>query len=164
MRAVSNTSPLLNLAIIGHLDLLQAQFTEVLIPPGVLTELRPAEPLPGSAALSTALAEGWLRVVEVQDRPLIALLQRTLDVGESEAIALAIETAPGALLIDERDGRQVATSLRLPVIGALGVLLRAKLDGSIPTLHEALTALEVKAGFRVAPRLVHELLAAAGEA
>jgi len=163
MRAVSNTSPLLNLAIIGHLDLLRAQFTEVLIPVGVLTELRLDEPLPGSPELGKALAEGWLRVVEIQDRPLIALLQRTLDLGESEAITLAVEVGPDALLIDERDGRRVAASLKLPVIGALGVLLRAKMDGSIPTLQEAVTALEVRAGFRIAPGLVRELLAAAGE-
>jgi len=49
MPAVSNTSPLLNLAIIDQLDLVRDQFGEVLIPEAVLKELRVDEPLPGSA-------------------------------------------------------------------------------------------------------------------
>ena len=40
MPVVSNTSPILNLAIIGQLDLLRQQFGEVLIPPMVLQELK----------------------------------------------------------------------------------------------------------------------------
>jgi uncharacterized protein len=40
MPAVSNTSPILNLAIIRQLDLLRRQFGEVLIPLAVLVELK----------------------------------------------------------------------------------------------------------------------------
>lgn len=57
MRAVSNTSPLLNLAIIGHLDLLRSQFDEVLIPPGVLKELRLGGTLPSLQPALVALEE-----------------------------------------------------------------------------------------------------------
>lgn len=163
MRAVSNTSPLLNLAIIGHLGLLQSQFDEVLIPPGVLKELRLDDLLPGAVALREALADGWIRVSEIEDPPVVALLRRTLDLGESEAIALAIEVKPDYVLMDERDGRQVAGSLDLPVTGALGVLLRAKLEGTLPSLQQALVALEEKAGFRIGRDLVRQVLAAAGE-
>ena len=38
MPVVSNTSPILNLAIIGKLELLRTQCKEVLIPPAVLCE------------------------------------------------------------------------------------------------------------------------------
>jgi len=40
MAVVSNTSPILNLAIIGRLDLLRRQFHEALIPPAVVSELK----------------------------------------------------------------------------------------------------------------------------
>jgi predicted nucleic acid-binding protein len=40
MRVVSNTSPLSNLAIIGHLGLVREQLGIVLIPPTVRTEAR----------------------------------------------------------------------------------------------------------------------------
>ena len=48
MPVVSNTSPLLNLAIIGRLSLLHQQFGEIWIPPMVIKELRLEEDLPGS--------------------------------------------------------------------------------------------------------------------
>ena len=164
MPAVSNTSPLLNLAIIGQLDLVREQFGEVLISEAVLKELRVDEPLPGSARLRQALDLGWLRVVKAEDQPLIALLMRTLDLGESEAIALASRLDPEQLLLDERDGRRVAKSLGLPVTGVIGILLRAKREGAITSLGDALAALEAHAGFRIAHTLVREMLLAAGEA
>lgn len=40
MPVVSNTSPILNLAIVDQLVLLRRQFGEVLIPNGVLDELK----------------------------------------------------------------------------------------------------------------------------
>ena len=51
MPVVSNTSPILNLAIVGQLSLLHEQFGEVWIPPAVLEELRVTEGLPGSEAV-----------------------------------------------------------------------------------------------------------------
>ena len=164
MPVVSNTSPLLNLAIIDLLDLLRDQFGEVLIPDAVLAELRVDEPLPGSAQLRHAVDRGWLRLVHVRDQPLIALLTQTLDVGEAEAIALALETEPELLLVDERDGRRVATSLGLTVTGVVGILLRAKREGTIASLRKALVELETRAGFRIADGLVQQALLAADEA
>ena len=57
---VSNTSPLLNLAIIDCLSLLQQQFGEIWIPPVVIKELRLEEDLPGSHAVREAIEGGWL--------------------------------------------------------------------------------------------------------
>jgi hypothetical protein len=51
MPVVSNTSPLLNLAIINHLFLLPQQFGQVLIPQAVLAELKIDQDLPGSSVL-----------------------------------------------------------------------------------------------------------------
>ena len=100
MRVVSNTSPILNLAIIGRLYLLNSVFGQVLVPPAVLEELRPDEHLPGSEEIRAALAEGWLRVQEVNDLRLVSSLGRELDRGETEAIALALEVDADLLLLD----------------------------------------------------------------
>jgi len=54
MRVVSNTSPLLNLAIIGQLALVQQQFGQVWIPPAVLGELQPDVARPGSSEIREA--------------------------------------------------------------------------------------------------------------
>jgi len=51
MLVVSDTSPVLNLAIIGRLDFLHQQFGTVWLPQAVIEELRSEQDLPGSAAV-----------------------------------------------------------------------------------------------------------------
>ena len=86
MPVVSNTSPLLNLAIVSRPALLREQFGEIWVPPGVMGELRLEEDLPGSGAMREAKETGWLRVAEVEDQPLVQALRRDLDQGEAEAM------------------------------------------------------------------------------
>lgn len=163
MPIVSNTSPLLNLAIIGRLELLEQQFSDVLIPPAVLGELRAGEGLPGSESLRDAIRKGWLQVVELTSRDVANVLWRTLDEGEAEAIALAMQLQSEQILLDERDGRRAALAAGLKPVGALGVLLRAKRDGVLSSLQVELVRLREIANFRIAADLETELLAAAGE-
>lgn len=113
MPVVSNTSPILNLAIINQLILLQQQFGEILIPSAVLDELKISEERPGSQAIREAISAGWIQSREVTNEPLAQLLKQTLDKAESEAIALAIELKADWTLLDEREGRKVAKSLGL---------------------------------------------------
>jgi len=65
MPVVSDTSPILNLAIIRRLSLLWEQFGEVWIPPAVLKELRVEESLPGNDLIREALETGWLKTLNV---------------------------------------------------------------------------------------------------
>ena len=88
MPIVSNTSPILNLALIDELQLLRQQFGEVVIPEGVLEELRVDDDLPGTHAICKAIEEEWIQVCELNQKPLAKSLQRELDTGEAEAIAL----------------------------------------------------------------------------
>ena len=59
MPVVSNTSPVLNLAIIKHLSLMHEQFGEVVIPRAVWEELHVEEDLPGTHIIQGALTEGF---------------------------------------------------------------------------------------------------------
>ena len=68
MRVVSDTSPLLNLAIIGHLALVRQQFGHVWVPPAVLGELQPDAQRPGSLEIREALRVGWLRASDHPQR------------------------------------------------------------------------------------------------
>lgn len=160
MPAVSNTSPILNLAIVGQLDLLRQQFGQIQIPPAVLDELKIAEGRPGSQPIQTAVATGWIQVQLVNNQSLVHLLRQTLDGGEAEAIALALELHADRILLDERDGRKVAKSLGLQVTGVLGVLLRAKASGELPSLQPVMDELTQNAGFRIAPELLAKVLEA----
>jgi uncharacterized protein len=67
MAVVSNTSPILNLAIIGQLNLLRKQFGKILIPPAVFKELKIEADLPGSDPVRGAMTDGWLEMVELRD-------------------------------------------------------------------------------------------------
>ena len=114
MVAVSNTSPLSNLAIIGRLDLLHFQFDAVWIPNAVRTELQHIPNPLALASLDQAFRSGWLRHRMVGHTQFAAALANDLDVGEAEAIALASELRADVLLIDEKKGREIA---RKPVCG-----------------------------------------------
>ena len=158
MPVVSNTSPILNLAVIDRLSLIREQFTTVAIPKGVLEELRVGENLPGSKKILDALEAKWLQVEEIQDSAMLRILKRELDAGEAEAIALAAETSAQWILLDESEARRIAKDLGLKVTGVLGILLRACRQNRIPSLRTEMERLREKAGFYIADQLFEDLL------
>jgi predicted nucleic acid-binding protein len=158
MFTVSNTSPLLNLAIINHLHLVKKQLQTVLIPNAVFTELRVDENLPGSAALKAALDQGWLIVQPVKNKAIVQLLRRDLDQGESEAIALAMDTNADLILLDEKEGRRIARSLDLTITGILGILLKGWRDGDVTSMPNLIAALRNQAHFHISLNLEREIL------
>ncbi len=164
MRVVSNTSPLLNLAIIGELERVREQLEHVLIPLAVREEFRLETDRPGVAPLRQALAEGWVHVEEISNRPFVEVLRRELDAGEAEALVLAVEQRASRVLLDEQEARRVSRTLGLPVTGALGILLAAYRAGRLPSLRVAMQRLREEAGFWIAPSLEADLLAQSGEA
>jgi uncharacterized protein len=163
MPVISNTSPLLNLAIIDHLFLLPQQFEQIYIPTAVLAELKINENLPGSSALKAAIDDGWLVTQTVRNSALVSLLQRDLHQGESEAIALAVELSAGRILLDEKEARQAARALGLSITGILGILLRGWREGTIPSMKVVMEHLQQKANFRIAPVLLTQILRESGE-
>jgi uncharacterized protein len=153
MLTVSNTSPLLNLAIIDHLSLPEKQFQTVYIPEAVLAELRVNENLNGSNHLKAALEKGWLKVKPVQNKAFVKLLRRELDQGESEAIALAIEKQADLILLDEKEGRRIARTLNLRITGILGIAIKAFQNGDLESMSEFIQKLRTQAHFHVSPSL-----------
>jgi predicted nucleic acid-binding protein len=163
MPVISNTSPLLNLAIIDHLFLLPEQFGQIYIPLAVFTELKINQDLPGSRALEAAVNQGWLISQAVENTLLVNLLRRDLHQGESEAIALAVECSANKILLDEKEARQVARALGLSTIGILGILLKGWNESRIPSIKAVTERLEQEARFRIAPALLAQVLEESGE-
>jgi predicted nucleic acid-binding protein len=158
MLVVSDTSPILNLAVIDRLSLIREQFMTVAIPKGVLEELRVGENLPGSKKILDALDAKWRQVEEVQDSSMLRILTRDLDAGEAEAIALALETRAQWVLLDESEARRIAKALGLKVTGVLGILLRACRQKRLPSIKSEMERLREKAGFYIADHLFEDLL------
>lgn len=88
MIVVSDTSPLTNLAIVGHLELLKGLYGRVLIPTAVAEEIRVGEEK-GAYPLILEQA-GWIEVRKVKDYSAVSKLLTRLDPGEAEAIVLSI--------------------------------------------------------------------------
>lgn len=161
MILVSNASPLVNLARIGHLELLHDLFGKLLVPEAVWEEVVVAGAgQPGARLLEEA---SWVTRRQVQNRSLVQALRQELDAGEAEAIALAVEVKADLLLMDERLGRETAQHLGLRVTGVIGMLVEAKRKGVLPEVKSLLDALRDKAGFRVSERLYARVLGDTGE-
>ena len=86
-----------------------------------------------------------------------------LDTGEAEAIALSIELKPAFLLIDEKEGKDVAKQYGINTIGILGVILLAKDKQLIENAKQLFDALRNKTKFYFSNSLYHFLLKQAGE-
>jgi predicted nucleic acid-binding protein len=162
MVVVSDTSPLSNLAIIGRLDLVRGQFGLVLVPSAVRRELMRLEHGAASDLLDAAFNDGWLQVTPLL-QAVPGNLSAGLHAGEAEALALALEHRADFTLLDDGDARRRAMDAGLRITGALGILLRAKREGEIPSFRNEIRRLRNEAHFFIAPRLERELIAAAGE-
>ena len=161
MIVVSDTSPIINLAAVSHLNLLQALFTEIVIPESVYREI-----VIGGAGRPGAYEVqnwGWFKVGTLADLSLLRILEIHLDSGEAETIALGAELNSDLLLLDERRARRIAARLGLRYIGLLGVLIEAKLRSHLPKVKPVLDALVGQAGFWLSSDLYARVIQAAGE-
>lgn len=156
MIVISDTSPIDNLAAIDQLHLLQQLYGTVFIPEAVYRELTEHSfPVAGSTEVQTF---DWIETCAVINRTLVDSLSDELDIGEAEAIALAVEMEAEQVLIDERRGRLVAARLNLRYTGILGILVEAKSQGLIDRVKPLLDALINQAGFWVAEPLYNSVL------
>lgn len=158
---VSDTTALTHLAKINLLHVLQSLYQEILIPDAVHRELSQVNPQQVGAL--QVLNAKWIKVRPVNDTLLVDRLRVTLDAGESEAIALAIELHADVLIIDEVKGRAVARQLVKKIIGMGGILIEAKKAGIIHAVKPHLIALK-QTDFRLADNLMQLILQEAGEA
>jgi len=161
MIIVSDTTPISELAKVNRLDLLPKLFGKVTIPQGVFDELQIGEH-PAAAKLVQNLS--WLEVATVDNQQVVRELEQSfkLDLGESEAIALAEEIGASQLLIDEKAARKVAMARKLPLIGTVGVLLLAKRRGVLASVKDVLDEMQAQ-GMRISDRLYVQVLTLAQE-
>ncbi len=137
MIIVADSSPLISFAILNKLDLLLEIFDEILIPDAVFHEISSWHK-PFSIELEKF---SRLRIRHVQNTIAVSVISKDLDLGESEAIVLALENNISDILIDENKGRRIAKLNGLHPIGTIGVLIQAKRLGIIQKLKPILDTL-----------------------
>lgn len=161
---VADAGPLIGLARVHRLDLLQELYGFVLIPPAVHDELQVSSGRPGAVQLKSALERGWLQVhnLATSADTSLAELMLILDPGEAEAILLAEQAGCRFLLIDDRQGRCIAKRRSISVVGVAGILLAAKqcglIDAVLPVLREM-----AREGYRLSLELISEVARLTGE-
>ena len=161
---ISDASTLIHLAKINRLALLKEFFECLTIPPAVWREVvEQGKGRSGVIEVEQARQAGWIAIVTPVDRALLKLLQRDLDDGESEVIALAIELDAKLLLLDESDARRIADLYSLSKTGIIGLLIRAKQAGYIESLKPELDKLLHQGGFWIEKKLYDRALNAVGE-
>jgi predicted nucleic acid-binding protein len=159
LRVVVNSTPIIALSLIRSLELLHHLYTEVLIPPAVFTEvLNGGIERAGIIELQNA---SWIRQTSLQI-PRNTDLLVDLDQGEAEVIILALEQNANLVILDERLARRHARRLNLPLTGTLGVLLRAKQRGLVPSVRPLIDELHHR-GIWLGDRVIAETLRLANE-
>jgi len=157
---ICNATPLIAFARIGQLALLRKVVGTLVIPDGVAREIAVYSDM--QHGIIDLAQEPWISVQTVQSEAQVHLLLPTLDRGEAEVIALALERAAGLVLIDELTGRKVAESLHLTVSGSVGILIRSKQMGEISAVKPLLDEM-MQRGIRYSPRFVTSILQRIGE-
>lgn len=158
MVVISDTTTITNLIQINLLDILPKLYNEVLIPVAVYNEL-----LRFDGQKTIINSSNWLKPLEVEHTQHLVFLLESLDEGEAEAIALAINLQPDFLIIDERAGRKIAREYGIPIIGLLGILMLAKQQGLIENVKTPLDSLKDEVGFRVSKSLYEFVLSEVNE-
>ncbi len=152
MTVVVNTSPLIALDRIGHLDVLPQLFGNVVRPQSVVNELLAGKRIYGGT--DALFHAAWLTTV---DDPPEMLLRKELGAGETAVIALALRMKADLTILDDLAARNVAAELGLNVTGTLGLLLAAYRKGILKNPRHAFTALK-EAGFRISDAMIGKIL------
>jgi hypothetical protein len=154
---VADTGPLIALSRVIALSVLPDIFGQVWLTQTVLDECTARPDRPEGAAILAAVKEGSLQI-----RPDTHCdCDWDLDPGEASAIAAAL-ALQARVLIDDRAGRRVAVDLGLRVIGALGVLVRAKQLGKLERIRPLAEHL-LATGYFLSDKIIEQALKAVDE-
>lgn len=118
---IADTSCLIVLSKINELDLLHRIYGKIITTLEVAKEFD--EPLPT-----------WITLNEISDKHVQQLLELQVDVGEASTIALALETDDCTIILDDFKARKLANKLGLKITGTIGIIVKAKLKGVIPSI------------------------------
>lgn len=141
---IADTSCLIILHKIGHLELLKDVFQTVYVTSIIAEEF--ANELPE-----------WIIVNNPNNLDFQIILNSTVDIGEASAIALAFEHKDSLVILDDLKARKLANSLNIKFTGTLGVLLSAKQLGVLTSVKSFIDKIKLT-NFHITPELEERIL------
>ena len=165
---VSDATPLIYLARLSELRLLNDLYGQVQIPPEVKTEVvdRGEEKgYPDAYVIEEALNGGWLVVDGLSDenrRKSVVLSEMTgIDIGEAQVILLAKQKDNDEVLIDQSNAREAARHLGLKPRGTIFVIVAAtKRELITKEVARRLLAELIEANFYMSAKIYRDALSA----
>lgn len=125
---IADTGPIISLAVIKKLELLDTLFDEVFISKAVWDEL-----YENKNSIEFDIIEKYFNT-KVRKINSINNLTFIMDYGESESVILYRELNVQFLLIDDKKARKIAENFKVVCIGTIGVLIAANKTGKIKKL------------------------------
>lgn len=125
MIVVADTTPIISLLKIGHLELLQTMFGSVMIPRAVYDEL--TSEITFADEVVAVKNATFLDVRTDLPENVVNMVRKStgLDLGESEALVLSEQANADLLLMDEAKGRKIAKLMNFNIMGTVGLLIKA---------------------------------------
>lgn len=163
MIVVSNASPLINISRLKLFHYLPALYKKLFTPEAVIKEVvEKGKGRTGAVEVLEGLKSGFIERKRVNNDLAVSTLTEFFGIGEAEAIVLASEISADAILLDDNKARTVAQSMKLHVMGTIGILLDLKGKGIISEVRPYLN-IAIKHGFRISADLYNKVLIKAGE-
>ncbi len=139
MKVVVNTTPIISLAAISHLHLLEKLFGKIIIAEAVYQEIKAKQ-----SHAYYQIDSSFIEVQKIQGYLYKELLLNQLDSGEAETIILAKEIDADFVIIDENIGYKFANNSGLKTIRTLSILLKAKEKNLISEIKPLLDEMMLK--------------------
>lgn len=156
---VCNSSPLISLARIGRLDLIESLAAKILVPDTVVREIEAGGDRDSAAHAINASSR--LQITADVDLP-EAVRSWGLDPGESQVLATASQEPGCVVVLDDRAARRCAAALSIPMVGTVGVVALARQRSTLKAAAPIYQALR-DAGLFLSPALVKAVLVQFGE-
>lgn len=166
MTVIADSGPLIHLSMVHRFHLLQHLFQSVSTISQVIDEVvTQGNGRPGEAEVQKGIQDQWIRIVPVPDRTVIQRLTApNLSEVDTTVLACAIQVSATVVLSDDSAVRRVAEREGLAVIGTVGILTHARMNGWVEQLKPVLDQL-INEGCYLDPsgRIYQDALARVGE-
>ncbi|RYD87481.1 MAG: DUF3368 domain-containing protein [Sphingobacteriales bacterium] len=146
---ISDTSCFIILSKIGELNILKDLYSKVYTTTVIAEEYGDVLP-------------DWVEVVHISDENKQRLLEIQIDKGEASALVFALENPGSIIILDDNKARKIALQLGITITGTFGVIVKAKLNGIIPTVKPIIDKIR-QTNFRISLIVEEEILRQAGE-
>lgn len=155
---VINASPLILLGKLDRLDLLEALGTQPMVPQAVLNEIAA-----GKEDATTMRTLDWAQTRIQPDLRIPASIHYwAIGAGESQVLTHCLHNTGSRAILDDGKARAAAAAHSIPVLGTLGIILRAKRAGKLQLARPLVEQLKAN-GSWLSADLVEKALEMVGE-